>query len=127
MRWDDLQGSGPSRYCDHCQLHVHNLTAMTEEQAEAFLRADGGRKCVYFQRRADGSILTAGRARLAAGLLLAGAAMTAACKERAAQAEPPAAEESPCLAELGDYEFADPAPAVPAEPRPCDSPGQADR
>lgn len=99
--WDDLQGTGPSRYCDHCQLHVHNLSAMTEEQAEAFLRSDGGRKCVYFLRRTDGSVLTAGPARLAAGLLLAGAAMTAACKEEPREPRRLSAEQEQIIAELG--------------------------
>lgn len=61
-RWEDMTGDEKSRHCAQCNLRVHNLSAMTRAEAEAFLapRAgpDAGRVCVRFYRRADGTILT---------------------------------------------------------------------
>lgn len=62
--WDEMVGDEKTRHCAMCKLNVHNLSAMGREEAEAFVResvkvqADGGRVCVRFYRRADGTILT---------------------------------------------------------------------
>jgi hypothetical protein len=45
-KWENLKSSGSctSRYCDACQLHVHDLSAMNPRERRAFL-AQPGRKC----------------------------------------------------------------------------------
>jgi hypothetical protein len=59
-------GDERTRHCGQCNLAVHNISAMTRPEAEAFLARhfDGdknirGRLCAQFYRRADGTILTA--------------------------------------------------------------------
>jgi hypothetical protein len=59
MDWDRMVGDEKRRFCEHCGLHVHNLGAMTREEAMALLaQASGGRVCARFYRRADGKVLT---------------------------------------------------------------------
>lgn len=58
-RWDDMTGDERSRHCADCGLRVHNISAMTDTEAEALLaHAADGRLCVKFYRRADGTVLT---------------------------------------------------------------------
>src|SRR5881394_4255743 len=38
-RWDDMSGDAKQRFCDHCQLHVHNLSAMSTGEREQFIAA----------------------------------------------------------------------------------------
>lgn len=57
--WSAMQGDAKRRFCSQCQLHVHDLSAMTRPEAEAILEAAGqGRVCVRFYRRLDGTVLT---------------------------------------------------------------------
>jgi hypothetical protein len=54
-----MRGDERVRFCDQCSLNVYNLSDMTRREAEALLTdAEGGRLCVRFYRRADGTILT---------------------------------------------------------------------
>lgn len=61
-RWEDMEGDDVRRLCAHCNLHVTNLSAMSAEQAEAFIAAaterQGERVCIRLFRRADGTVLT---------------------------------------------------------------------
>lgn len=57
--WDLMTGDERKRYCQQCDKHVYNLSQMTHKQAEALLMQTGGKLCARFERRADGSILTA--------------------------------------------------------------------
>lgn len=57
--WNAMTGDERRRFCAQCRLHVHNLSAMTRQEAEAVLQQAGqGRVCVRFYRRADGTVLT---------------------------------------------------------------------
>lgn len=62
--WDDMEGDTVRRLCADCGLHVHNVSAMTPEQAEEFLgmvaqEAGAGRRvCVRLYKRADGTVIT---------------------------------------------------------------------
>lgn len=63
VKWQHMTPIGAGervRYCDQCRLNVHNMSDMTRDEAEAFLRsiAPGERMCGSFWRRADGTILT---------------------------------------------------------------------
>lgn len=65
-RWEDMRGDDVRRFCSLCNLHVTNLSAMTSEQAEAFIASaserqegpGGERVCVRLFRRADGTVIT---------------------------------------------------------------------
>jgi hypothetical protein len=49
--------SGTGRYCSACNQTVHDLSAMTEQQAAALLRARASEQpCVSFQFHADGRV-----------------------------------------------------------------------
>jgi hypothetical protein len=61
-RWDDMRGDAVSRHCQRCDQPVFNLSAMSRDQAEAFLAERVGPSagaCVRFYRRADGTVMTA--------------------------------------------------------------------
>lgn len=49
MKWSDLSGDERKRNCEHCHLHVHNLSMMTEEQQRELLLNTPGRKCISYQ------------------------------------------------------------------------------
>ena len=56
--WNAMTGNERVRFCDHCQLNVYNLSALTRSQAEELIAQSEGRLCTKFYRRADGTILT---------------------------------------------------------------------
>lgn len=56
--WGGMIGSDRLRFCSQCQLNVYNLSAMSRDEAESLIMNAGGRLCVKFYRRRDGSILT---------------------------------------------------------------------
>jgi hypothetical protein len=57
--WNAMRGDDRTRFCAQCKLNVHDLSAMTREQAMDIVRAAGqGRVCVRFYRRQDGTVLT---------------------------------------------------------------------
>jgi hypothetical protein len=64
--WESMVGNERTRHCGACKKDVHNLSAMTRDEVEAFLAraevigAQGGVKpCVSLFQRLDGTILTA--------------------------------------------------------------------
>jgi hypothetical protein len=56
--WDEMHGDERMRFCDSCNLHVYNISAMSRREAEALISRTEGRICGRFYRRADGTILT---------------------------------------------------------------------
>lgn len=45
------------RFCDHCQKSVHNLSAMSRDEAKSFLRENAGKKlCVTYRHDKSGAI-----------------------------------------------------------------------
>lgn len=64
-RWEDMRGDDTTRFCEQCSLHVHDLTAMSNAEAESLLRRhfapDGtpiaGGLCGRLFRRPDGTVL----------------------------------------------------------------------
>jgi hypothetical protein len=59
MSWDSMTGDEKSRHCAQCNLKVHNLSAMTREEAEALISGpDNARVCVRLYRRSDGTVMT---------------------------------------------------------------------
>ncbi len=56
-RWEEMVGTEQARFCGECKKNVYNLSAMTRDQAEAFL-SQAESPCVRFYQRSDGTILT---------------------------------------------------------------------
>ena len=52
--WDEMVGDEQKRFCSHCQKHVHNLSAMTRDEAQALVTS-GENLCIRMVRRADGT------------------------------------------------------------------------
>jgi hypothetical protein len=56
--WNQMSGSAQSRFCEHCQKHVHDLSAMTLSEAEALICREAGELCVRFTRLPNGKVKT---------------------------------------------------------------------
>jgi len=56
--WEEMTGTDRVRFCQHCQKSVYNLSAMSRDEAAAFVRQRESRTCIQFYRRADGTMLT---------------------------------------------------------------------
>ena len=58
--WDAMTGDDRVRFCARCSKDVYDLSAMTEDEAEAFLAThlDDQDACVRLYRRPDGRVLT---------------------------------------------------------------------
>jgi ankyrin repeat protein len=56
--WDSMSGNDRVRFCEHCSLHVNNLSAMTREEAMRLVTRSQGRICVRFIKGPSGSLLT---------------------------------------------------------------------
>jgi hypothetical protein len=46
--WNSMIGNEQVRFCEHCNLDVHNLTLMTRNQAERLVSRSNGRLCVRY-------------------------------------------------------------------------------
>jgi len=59
-QWEEMSGDAKQRYCGECQLHVHNLSAMSRGERERFVSGAKGqeRVCVTYDLRPDGSMIT---------------------------------------------------------------------
>lgn len=85
--WDAMTGDSERRYCGVCEKHVHNLSAMNHDEAQALLTASAGEHlCVRYSAEADGALRfrdLVPKARLTRGLRRAAfaAAMLAACSQ----------------------------------------------
>ena len=59
MRWSDMRGDSRSRFCEHCDLHVQNLSVMSHRDiARVLARSEHEHVCVTYTRRADGTLVT---------------------------------------------------------------------
>jgi len=56
--WDSMVGNDQVRFCEHCNLHVKDLSAMTRQAAMRLVSRSQGRLCVRFIQRPDGSVLS---------------------------------------------------------------------
>lgn len=53
-----MRGDERGRFCGHCQKSVHNLSAMTSDEAERLVCQAAGSLCVRYNVAADGKVLT---------------------------------------------------------------------
>lgn len=106
MKWQELAGSGPTRYCDQCSLHVHDAVQLPERTARAMVEEADGRVCMRLTYDERGRVLFADTPRPGAArrhplrrwLASAAAGLLAACQGETAPAP-----------------VDDPAPATPPE------------
>jgi hypothetical protein len=57
--WEKMRGDKKSRFCDHCQHSVVNLSSLTKAQAAKLLEAQLGsaRLCVRFEHTPSGEVI----------------------------------------------------------------------
>lgn len=56
--WADMEGDDRTRFCRQCELHVHDLSAMTRAEGESLVANTTGRLCTRMTRRPNGTIVT---------------------------------------------------------------------
>jgi hypothetical protein len=56
--WGEMEGDAKRRFCEHCNLHVHNLSEMSAGERETFVEESGGKACIAYVLRADGTMVT---------------------------------------------------------------------
>src|SRR3954464_8218100 len=56
--WEAMFGDGKTRYCEHCQKNVHNLSAMSADEAERLICESAGILCVQYRYDDAGQIIT---------------------------------------------------------------------
>jgi uncharacterized protein len=89
--WDSMVGNEQVRLCEHCHLHVTDLSTLTRPQAVRLVARSHGRLCVRYIQKPDGSVLTRGPeklyrigrqvSRLAAGAMTATLSLSAAAAQ----------------------------------------------
>lgn len=93
MDWERMDGEGAVRFCRLCKKDVHDVSAMSEEEARAFL-SSGEQPCIRYVFDARGEVLFAGRPGLlpriaAAAALTFGGLVAGGCVGKRACPEPP--------------------------------------
>ena len=59
MAWNDLAGHGEAaRFCSHCNRHVHNLSALTADDAQRLVCESADRLCIAFVPNEQGGVTT---------------------------------------------------------------------
>jgi hypothetical protein len=56
--WKQMRGDTRSRFCQHCQKTVHDLSAMPRDEAERLVCQSTGSLCVRLTRLPDGQVQT---------------------------------------------------------------------
>lgn len=56
--WDSMIGNDRVRFCEHCSLHVHNLSEMTRAKALRLAENSQGRICIRYYRDLNGEVIT---------------------------------------------------------------------
>jgi hypothetical protein len=56
--WNQMTGTDTIRHCLHCNKNVYNISAMTRDEAAAFLQDRHGKDtCIRLYRRPDGTVV----------------------------------------------------------------------
>ena len=56
--WDTMSGNDQVRFCEHCNLHVNDLSSMTRKNAMRLVARSQGRLCVRYVQLPGGGVLT---------------------------------------------------------------------
>jgi len=104
--WDSMSGNSQVRFCEHCNLHVTDLSSLSRASAMRLVAESQGRLCVRLIQRPGGGVLTGapeklyriGRraSRLAAGVFTASLSVSSAM----AQTRPSSVEQPHDSAEV---------------------------
>ncbi|MDB6153841.1 MAG: hypothetical protein JWL90_2294 [Chthoniobacteraceae bacterium] len=60
-QWEEMSGDTKRRFCEQCELHVHNLSAMSSRERRRFASEPGGLACIAYELHPDGSMVTPSR------------------------------------------------------------------
>jgi ankyrin repeat protein len=104
--WDSMAGNDQVRFCEHCNLHVNNLSGMTRRDAMRLVARAKGRLCVRYIQRLDGGVLTKGVpeklhrisrrvSRIAAGAFTATLSLTSAAAQSGSRQQQNALRQEP--------------------------------
>jgi hypothetical protein len=59
MSWDALQSDNTGRrFCEHCQRHVHDLSAMRSDEVTDLICRNAGNLCVRYEQLPGGGVKT---------------------------------------------------------------------
>ena len=56
--WNSMIGNDRVRFCEHCNLDVHNISLLTRNQTELLIARANGQLCVRYHQDASGKPLT---------------------------------------------------------------------
>ena len=135
--WDRMTGDERVRFCAGCRKHVHNLSAMTRDEAERLVCEKAGELCVRYEQTASGGVRTLDYAKRVSrrtwmfwtvfGTLGAAASAAAQLFMRPAAAPPAPVLKPPRRAVMGDIAYtgrigprvvpATPIPLAPPQPQ----------
>jgi hypothetical protein len=109
--WDRMTGDERVRFCAGCRKHVHNLSAMTRDEAERLVCEQAGELCVRYEPTPAGAVRTLDYARrlsrrtwmfwTVSGTLGAAASAAAQLLMRPGPPPPPAPTPIPVRAPMG--------------------------
>lgn len=57
-QWSEMHGNAKRRFCEQCQLHVHNLSEMSDRERTEFVIETKGSACIAYELRSDGTMIT---------------------------------------------------------------------
>ena len=109
--WDSMSGNKQVRFCEHCNLHVTDLSSMTRQNAMRLVARSQGRLCVRFIQRPDGGIVTRSvpekfyrisrrASRIAAGAFTATLSLSSAAAQTGADSAVGAGREQEAIARM---------------------------
>jgi len=56
--WDQMTGNSKTRFCDHCEKEVHDLSRRTQKEVDDLLASHSEGLCVRYSTASDGTIQT---------------------------------------------------------------------
>ncbi|HEY7118971.1 MAG TPA: hypothetical protein VH475_20440 [Tepidisphaeraceae bacterium] len=56
--WNQMPGDARSRFCEHCQKHVYDLSAIPRDEAERLVCQSAGELCARFVKDDAGTVVT---------------------------------------------------------------------
>ncbi|HXC35961.1 MAG TPA: hypothetical protein VNV43_08810 [Candidatus Acidoferrales bacterium] len=54
--WEKMHGNDKRRFCERCQRHVYNVSAMSREEREVFESPVGMKECIFYSQRRNGEV-----------------------------------------------------------------------
>src|SRR5688572_21957860 len=54
--WDAMRGDDKARFCTYCNRHVHNLSAISNDEIQRLVCESAGRLCIRYTTTAEGEV-----------------------------------------------------------------------